>query len=53
VEHLPNVIRVILHVKLLGNDFGDPGTSPEIVVVSGLPWSNQENLDELAFLLHV
>jgi uncharacterized protein with WD repeat len=36
VEYLADVIRVILHMKVLGHDFGHAPTSPEFRVVSGL-----------------
>ena len=53
VEHLPNVIGVILHVELLGHNLGHPPTRPKIGVVSGLPRSGQENLDQLLLLLRI
>jgi hypothetical protein len=53
VEHLPDVIRVILHVELLGDHLGHPPAGPKVGGVPGLPWSGQEDLDQSLLLLPV
>jgi hypothetical protein len=40
-------------MESLCDDRGDPPTGPKVVLIAGLPWSGQENLDELTFLLRV
>jgi hypothetical protein len=44
---------MIRDVELACDDLGDPPTSPKVVVIAGLPWSGQKNLDKLTFLLRV